>query len=260
MKPEQILKGLKTKTFGRNLICMEETTSTNDVVAELARQGAPEGTVVASESQAEGRGRQGRKWSSTAGESLTFSVLLRPQLHADELPGITLAAAVAAAKTLEDFQFNPQIKWPNDLLLEGRKVCGILTEVGPKKDTMAAVVLGIGINMNQASLGFPSELRKIATSLYRESGRKTDRIRFFQKVLLRLEESYHWVIERRFDRVLSEWRKRSVTLGRQVKVVQGHRVFYGHAVDADEKGALLVRTDVGIIECVTSADVQILQF
>ncbi|HJT24473.1 MAG TPA: biotin--[acetyl-CoA-carboxylase] ligase, partial [bacterium] len=190
MKPEQILRGLKTKSFGRNLLWLEKTTSTNDVVAELARQGAPEGTVVAAETQTKGRGRQGRHWSSTAGKSLAFSVLLRPKLHADELPEITLASAVAVAKTLEDFHFKPQIKWPNDLLLEGRKVCGILTEMGPKKDRMASVVLGIGMNLNQTAKDFPKELGVIATSLYRMSGRKINRGPFFQKLLLHLEETY----------------------------------------------------------------------
>jgi len=259
MKPEQILKGLETKSFGRNLLWLEKTTSTNDVVAELARQGAPEGTVVAAETQTKGRGRQGRRWSSTAGKSLAFSILLRPKLHADELPEITLASAVAVAKTLEDFHFKPQIKWPNDLLLEGRKVCGILTEMGPKKDKMASVVLGIGVNLNQTARDFPKELGGIATSLYRMSGRKINRARFFQKLLGHLEESYRWVTERHFSRVLSEWKKRAVTLGKQVKVSQHHHVFYGQVLGADEKGALLVRNDLGMVERVTSGDVQILQ-
>ncbi len=258
MKPEQILKGLKTKSFGRNLLWLEKTTSTNDVVAELARQGALEGTVVAAETQTKGRGRQGRRWSSAAGKSLAFSILLRPKLHADELPEITLATAVAVAKTLEDFHFKPRIKWPNDLLLGGRKVCGILTEMGPKKDKMASVVLGIGINLNQTARDFPKELGGVATSLYRVSGRKINRARFFQKLLFYIEEAYHKVSERHFSRVLAEWRKRSSTLGRQVKVTQSHHVFYGHVVDADEKGALLVRTDLGMIERVTSGDVEIL--
>jgi BirA family biotin operon repressor/biotin-[acetyl-CoA-carboxylase] ligase len=167
---------------------------------------------------------------------------------------MTLAAAVAVAKTLEEFRFKPQIKWPNDLLLDGKKVCGILTEMGPKKDKMISVVLGIGINMNQTTRDFPTELKEIATSLYRFSGRKINREVFFQKLLTRLEETHHWVAERRFSKVLSEWRQRSATLGRQVKVIHAYHVLYGQAVDVDEKGALLVRNDTGL------GDVQILQF
>ena len=258
MNPDPVLKGLKTKTFGHNLLCLEETSSTNDVVLELSKQGAPEGTVVVAETQTKGRGRHGRKWVSTGGKSLAFSILLRPQLHPDELPEITLAAAVAVSKAMEDFRIKPRIKWPNDVLIGGLKACGILTEAGPKKDRMASVVLGIGINLNQTAKDFPKDLKGIATSLYRASGRKMDRVRFFQKLLFRLEEAYHLVSERHFQKVLADWRKRSSTLGRQVKVTQGHHVFYGQAMGADEKGALLVRNDLGMVERVTSGDVQIL--
>jgi len=228
------------------------------VILRLAEEGASEGMVVLSESQTKGRGRQGRFWSSAAGKSLAFSILLRPSLKADELSEITLAAAVGVAKTMEFFRLNPQIKWPNDLLLGRRKVCGILTEMGPKKDKMPSVVLGIGINLNQASVDFPKELRQIATSFYRFSGRRIDRVRFFQILMLHLEETYQWVVERRFSKVLSEWRKRAVTLNQQVKVSQGHHVFHGQVLDLDEMGALLVRNDLGMIERVTSGDVEIL--
>ena len=257
LTPEAVLKGLKTRILGRSLLCLEKTTSTNDVILELARQGALEGTTVTADIQTQGRGRQGRRWTQTQGKGLAFSLLLRPQLHSDELPEITLAAAVAVAKTLESFQLKPQIKWPNDLLLNGRKVCGILTEMGPKKDKMASVILGIGVNLNQATRDFPRELRGIATSLYRYSGRKVDRARFLQTLLRHLEETYHWVTERHFSKVLVEWRKRAVTLEQQVKITQAHHVFFGQVTGIDEKGALLVRNDSGIVERVTSGDVEV---
>ena len=228
------------------------------MILKLAEEGCSEGTVVLSESQTKGRGRQGRHWTSTEGKSLAFSILLRPSLHPDELSEITLAAAVAVAKTMEYFHLRPQIKWPNDLLLGGLKVCGILTEMGPKKDKIPSVVLGIGINLNQSTKDFPKELRQTATSFYRSAGRKIDRVRFFQKLMYCLEGTYQWVGERRFSKVLSEWRKRSVTLNQQVKVSQGHHVFHGQVLDLDEKGALLVRNDLGMIERVTSGDVEIL--
>ena len=259
LNAEAILKGLTTKSFGRSILCLEKTGSTNDVVLKLAEEGAPEGMVVLAETQTQGRGRQGRSWSSAAGKSLSFSILLRPKLKPDELSEITLAAAVAVAKTLEEYRFHPRIKWPNDLLLKGKKVCGILTELGPKKDKIASVVLGVGININLGAGDFPGDLKGIATSLYRVSGRKIDRVCFFQSVLLHLEETYGWVAQRRFPKVLTEWRKRSETLGRQVKVTQGHRFFYGQVVDVDEQGALLVRTDAGTVERVLSGDVQLLK-
>jgi len=259
LEPKRILKGLGTRSLGQTLYCFSKVASTNDVILQLAEGGAVEGTTVAAESQSKGRGRQGRRWVSTEGKSLAFSILLKPRLHADEVSEITLAAAVAVAKTLEHYRLRPKIKWPNDILLSGKKVCGILTEMGPNKDKMISVVLGIGINLNQAGKDFPPALRETATSLYRCSGRRADRTLFFQKLLVQLEETYRWVEERRFTKVLSEWRKRSDTLGRQVKVTQGPRHFFGQAVDVDEKGALLVRNDLGMVERVTSADVETLK-
>lgn len=240
------------------MLCFERVTSTNDVILKLAEAGCLEGTVVTAEFQTRGRGRQGRRWVQTREKALAFSLLLRPKLHPDELSEITLAASVAVAKTLENFKFKPQIKWPNDLLLGGRKVCGILTELGPKKDKMTPVILGIGINLNQTTKDFPRELRGTATSLYRFSGRRVERVRFLQILLFQLEETFHWVTDRNFSKVLTEWRKRSATLGQQVKVTQAHHLFYGQVADIDEKGALLVRNDVGIMERVTSGDVEVL--
>jgi BirA family biotin operon repressor/biotin-[acetyl-CoA-carboxylase] ligase len=130
--------------------------------------------------------------------------------------------------------------------------------MGPKKDKMPSVVLGIGVNLNQVTRDFPRELREKATSVYRFSGRKIDRVRFFQSLLRHLEETYHWVTDRRFSKVLDEWRKRAATLGRQVKVTQGHHSFYGQVMDVDERGALLVRNDIGMVERVTSADVEMI--
>lgn len=259
MRSNHFLKGLRTRSFGHSALFLKKTESTNDVALQLARDGAPEGTLVNAESQTKGRGRMGRSWATTPGKSLAFSILLWPRLRNEELPEITLAAAVAVARTLEGHRLKPRIKWPNDILLDGKKVCGILTETGPKKDKMVPVVLGVGINLNQAGADFPKEIRGTATSFYRSSGRKVDRRIFLQKLLFQLEETYHWVVERRFPKVLGEWRKRSSTLGHQVKVVQPHRSFYGQAVDIDEKGALLVRNDIGQVERVTSGDVEALK-
>ena len=257
--PEKMRRGLSARVFGRTIFCFPKVTSTNDVALYLAEGGAPEGTVVSAETQTKGRGRQGRSWVLTEGKALAFSVILRPKAHADEISGFTLAAGVGVARAIEDLRLKPQIKWPNDILLKGRKVCGILTEMSPKKDKMPPVILGIGINLHQVAGDFPKELRKTAGSLYMACGKKPDRVVFFQKLLFRLEEACLWASEGRFQKVLTEWRKRSLLLGRQVKVIQAHRSFFGHAVDVDEKGALLIRTDQGMIERITAGDVQLLQ-
>jgi BirA family transcriptional regulator, biotin operon repressor / biotin---[acetyl-CoA-carboxylase] ligase len=257
--PEQLHKDLATRSFGRIFFSFPQVTSTNDVALYLAEGGAPEGTVVSAEIQTKGRGRQGRSWVLTEGKALAFSIVLRPKVHDDEVAKFTLAAAVGVAKAIEDYHLKPQIKWPNDLLLKGRKVCGILTEMGTKKDKISSVILGIGINLHQGAGDFPKELRKIATSLYLAGGQKPNRAAFFQRLLLRLEETFHWASEGRFQKVLAEWRKRSAVLGRQIKVHQAHHSFYGQAVDVDEKGALLVRTDQGMVERITAGDVQLLK-
>lgn len=256
LTPQAIWKGLGTAVFGRALYCFPKVASTNDAAMELAAAGASEGTMVTAEVQTRGRGRQGRRWVQTAGKGLAFSIVLRPKLSPDELPEVTLAAAVAVARTFEAFRVRPKIKWPNDILLSGKKVCGILTETGPKKDKMAVVILGIGINLNQTASEFPAELKRSATSLLRATGRKTDRAAFLRKLLMNLEEVYGWLGARRFSKVLFEWRKRSSQLGGQVKVTQAGRVFYGQVLDIDEKGALLVRNDLGMVECIISGDVE----
>lgn len=257
LDPDAVTKGLRTRSFGRVLFHFSEIESTNDLLLRLAASDIAEGAVVLAESQTRGRGRQGRRWSTAAGKSLAFSVLLRPRLDPHRIPGITLAAAVAVARALELSGLKAGIKWPNDVLLKGRKVCGILTEMGPAKDNKASVVLGVGVNVNQTARDFPSWLRPLASSLALAGGRRLDRVVVLQRLLKELETTYGWVLEHRFDRVRKEWRKRSVTLGRRVKVVQGRRSFTGEACDIDPMGALLVRIKKGTILRVLSGDVKL---
>jgi BirA family transcriptional regulator, biotin operon repressor / biotin---[acetyl-CoA-carboxylase] ligase len=253
------LKDLKTKTFGRNFHYQPRVVSTNDTALSLCEAGVPEGTVVVADVQTKGRGRRGRNWTTTKGKSLALSIVLRPDLRAEALPGITLAAAVAVARTLEAFQFHPLIKWPNDILLSGKKVCGILTETAPKKDKIIPVILGLGINLNQRAADFPKDLRPIATSLYRVSRRRIDRLLFLQNFLPQMETAYQWILMGRFSKVLSEWRKRSATLGNRVRIVEANRVYSGLALGLDKSGALLVRNEKGLVERVLSGDVEVVK-
>lgn len=252
-------KGLKTKKLGRSFYSFSEVTSTNDVAVLLTKNDAPEGTLVTAEAQTKGRGRQGRVWTTSQGKALAFSLVLKPKVLVQEIPGITLAAAVAVAQTLEGYGLKPQIKWPNDLLLKGKKVCGILTEMGPQHDNRLSVILGIGINLNQRAGDFPLPIRPLATSVWRASGRRVDRIEFLQKLMGKLETVYGWMNQKKFSKVLVEWRKRSVTLGQWIKVTQGHHHFEGQVVDVDAQGFLLVCLETGRIETVHSGDVEILK-
>jgi BirA family biotin operon repressor/biotin-[acetyl-CoA-carboxylase] ligase len=256
---ELFWKGLKTKKFGRSFYSFLEVTSTNDVASQLVENDAPEGTLVVAEVQTKGRGRQGRVWTTSKGKALALSLVLKPKLSPQEIPGITLAAAVAVAQTLEEYGLKPQIKWPNDLLLKNKKVCGILSEMGPKHDKMQSVILGIGINLNQSTKDFPMEIRALATSVYRSLGYSIDRAAFLQKLMKHLEIVYGWMNHERFDKVLIEWKKRSVTLGQKVKVTQGKKSFKGHVVDVDSRGFLLIKDESNRVETILSGDVEILK-
>ncbi|HXL73941.1 MAG TPA: biotin--[acetyl-CoA-carboxylase] ligase [bacterium] len=259
ISPEAFWKGLKAKSFGRVFYSFSEVTSTNDIASQLIGKGAAEGTLVTAEAQTRGRGRQGRVWMTSRGKALAFSLVLKPKLEIRQIPGITLAAAVAVSQTLEDYGLKPKIKWPNDLLLDGKKICGILTEMGPRYDNRLSVILGIGINLNQRAGDFPLPIRPLATSAYRASGRRVDRIEFLRKLMVKLETVYGFMHQKRFDKVLAEWRKRSVTLGQRVKVTQMTKFFEGQVVDIDLHGFLLVRRETGRIETVHSGDIEILK-
>jgi BirA family biotin operon repressor/biotin-[acetyl-CoA-carboxylase] ligase len=259
LSAEIFAKGLKTRSFGRNFYSFSEVTSTNDVAAELIRKGLPEGTLIIAEAQTKGRGRQGRRWTTSSGKALAFSLVLYPRVNPDKIPGITLAAAVGVALTLEEYGLEPGIKWPNDILLGGKKLSGILTEMGPRRDNRPSVILGIGINLNQKVSDFPNEIRTLATSFYRASGKRVDRAEFLRKLMKNLEKSYGWWNKGSFARVLKEWRKRSVTLGQKVRVENGSDSFEGLVTDMDADGFLRVLEDSGKFRKVLSGDVILLK-
>ena len=166
----------KTKIVGRDIRVFEQTTSTNDVIEKLARDGVKEGAVVFAESQTKGRGRLGRAWMSPARKGLWFSVLLRPDLRPQETTRLTVASAAALRRAIQsETGLDPEIKWPNDILIRGKKVAGILTELSAELDRVKHVILGIGVDVNLGANEFPAELRKTATSLKIESGKAISR-------------------------------------------------------------------------------------
>ncbi len=247
-----------TKVVGRDIQVFEQTTSTNDVAEKLARDGVKEGAVVFAESQTKGRGRLGRKWMSPTRKGLWFSVLLRPNLHPQETTQLTVISATAlrrAIKTITGLQ--PEIKWPNDLLLGGKKVAGILTEMSAEMDRVRHVILGIGVDVNQSAEEFPAELRKIATSLKIESGAEISRAELATEILRELDFDYARICSGKFSEVADEWEAASATIGRNVTVHVGDRHFRGHAESLDDDGALLIRSEHGHLERVIGGDVML---
>lgn len=241
---------------GRDIRVFQETNSTNDVVEKLARDGVDEGAVVFAESQTRGRGRLGRKWISPPAKGLWFSVLLRPDLRPQSATQLTIIAATALARSLRKITgLTPEIKWPNDILLRGRKVVGILTELSAELDHVKYVILGIGVDVNQTAAEFPPELRKLATSLRIEAGHPLSRPELAAAILRELDADYARLGAGQFEAVAAEWVDNCATLGRSVTIHLGTRSIQGRAEALDADGALLVRTQHGRLERIIGGDV-----
>jgi BirA family transcriptional regulator, biotin operon repressor / biotin---[acetyl-CoA-carboxylase] ligase len=246
----------KTKVIGRDIQVFEQTTSTNDVIEKLARDGVKEGVVVFAESQTRGRGRLGRKWISPVRKGLWFSILLRPDLRPQETTQLTVASATALRRAIQsETGLKPEIKWPNDILIGGKKVAGILTELSAELDRVKHVILGIGVDVNLNVNEFPPELRKPATSLKIEAGKTIDRADLAAAILRELDFDYARACGRSFADVADEWEEHCATIGRNVTVQIGGRKIRGRAESLDDDGALLLRTEHGRLEPITGGDV-----
>ena len=244
------------KVVGRDIRVFKETTSTNDVMDKLARDGVKEGVVVFAESQTRGRGRLGRKWISPAKRGLWFSVLLRPNLRPQEATRLTVASATALARAIrQQTGVVPAIKWPNDILIRGKKVAGVLTEMSAETDRVRHVILGIGLDVNLLAAEFPLELRKLATSLRIESGQMVDRPALATAVLRELDCDYARACGSGFAALAAEWEAQCATLGQNVSIHLGDRTIKGRAESLDDDGSLLVRTQHGRLERIIGGDV-----
>jgi len=247
-----------TRVVGRDIRVFKETGSTNDIAEKLARDGAAEGVVVFAESQTRGRGRLGRRWVSPAGKGLWFTVMLRPDLRPQAATQLTVVAATALARAIRaQTGLSPEIKWPNDVLLRGRKVAGILTELSAELDHVRWVLIGIGVDVNVTAAEFPADLRKSATSLRQECGQPVDRAELAVGILRELDGDYARIGAGRFEAVADEWEELCSTLGRNVSIHVGDRRVAGRAESLDADGALLLRTQHGHIERIIGGDVTV---
>jgi BirA family transcriptional regulator, biotin operon repressor / biotin---[acetyl-CoA-carboxylase] ligase len=243
----EVRNGLQARLIGRRIVHLEATTSTNTVARQLAEEGAEEGTVVVAETQTRGKGRLGRQWVTQPGGAW-LSVILKPGIDPAHAAGITLLAAVSVTKTLREWGVEAAIKWPNDVLVNGKKICGILTEMSAETDVVSFIVLGIGVNLNN---DVPLET---ATTLKAELGQKVDRVKFVQALLESLEEDYLTFKEQGFTPILWSWRRYSDTLGRPVEVTYQGEIIRGVAQDVSDNGALNVKTKDGSVRKIVSGD------
>jgi len=257
---DEIKALLDTRTIGGRLECLDETVSTNSDAFRLAEQGAIEGTVVLAETQSGGKGRMGRVWSSPRGVNLYASIVLRPPVKPYEAAQLTFISAVAVARAIEALtEIRPQIKWPNDVLIAGSKVAGLLNEMNSETDCVNFVILGVGVNLNMTRDQFPEDLRHPATSLLLEQLTPVSRNRFAAAMINELDRLYTEFLEHGFGPVRQEWQQRCNARGRELQVSDGGEVLmHGVFAGIDGDGALLVETAPGIIERVISGDVRVI--
>lgn len=259
LSADQIAAGLPLNSLiGQRIVCLEEVGSTNLEAFRLAEAGAVEGSVVFADRQTAGKGRLGRQWASPGGVNLYLSVILRPVLPPYEAPQLTFLSAVAVARAIEETTgLQPAIKWPNDLLVDGCKVAGLLNEMSAETDQVAFVVLGIGVNLNMSADQFPADLRAPATSLALATGQPVSRVAFAVRLLAALEQEYKRFLRSGFGPVREEWARRCNAYGRQVAVTVGTQALQGPFAGIDHDGALLLRMPDGRLERILSGDVSV---
>ncbi|MBN1485719.1 MAG: biotin--[acetyl-CoA-carboxylase] ligase [Chloroflexia bacterium] len=258
LTPERVRAGLPTRYLGHELLHFSQTASTNDAMRAKAQQGAQEGWLALTEEQIAGRGRRGRRWQAPFGSSLLCSLLLRPTFVAPEQAFLLTALATLALSEAISGQseLRPEIKWPNDLMLGRRKLCGILIELEGRPERLEWAVIGWGLNVN-VDFGPDPDLSDCATSLAMALGRPQPRLPLLWACLARLEHYYDWLRSGGEQQIWSTWRSRLHTLGRMVRVDAPEGVFWGRALDVNNSGALLVRREDGVTVPVLAGEVSV---
>lgn len=255
LNEREIMEGLKTEVAGKRLVILDSVDSTNEEIKRMAAKGEPGGTIVAAERQTRGKGRFGRSWDSGSG-GLYFTLILRPELPPNDISSITLAAGYAVCLAVREYyDVDARIKWPNDVIVGSRKICGILTEMAAQSDCIDYVAIGIGINLNHES--FPPDVSGKASSLRIITGKKTDRNDFFRTLIMSLDRVLsRFLVSLSVDDTL-RFREICATIGRRVTVQRGKDSFSGIAEDISPGGELIVKKDNGEMISVNSGEVTV---
>lgn len=257
LMPESIQAGLESKLVGSLVRCFDDTDSTNLQACRLGDEGGADGLVVIADRQSSGKGRMGRQWASPGGVNLYASILLRPPIFPFEAPKLTFLSAVAVCRAITRCTgLQPTVKWPNDILLQGAKVAGLLNEMSSETDQVHYVVLGIGVNLNMRQEQFPEDLRYPATSLLMTSGQIISRLDFTRTLLLEIDVLYQVYLERGSQPIMTAWAELCDLTGKAVQVDCNERLITGTMTGLAEDGALLVKTATGKIESIYAGDVR----
>lgn len=256
LSPEKLKSVIKTELLAQKIYGFWSIGSTNEFAYLRALQGEMEGALVIAEQQSKGRGRKSRAWDSPFNKGLWFSLILRPELTASRAGLVPYLAGVSVAEAIENFiDLKPQVKWPNDLLLNGRKFCGILSEVEFENNMIKFIILGIGINVNHKKDEFPEEFREQATSLRIESDSRIDRADFLAAVIRQLENNYKKMKLNGFKDIIEQWKNRCPQLGKKVVIIQDDAKYEGIFEDLNNEGCLLLRTKAGEIKKIVAGDI-----
>ncbi len=244
MTREEIERHIRTKFFGREIHAFDTLDSTNSFAKTIAADGAPEGTLVIAEEQLTGRGRHGRRWHSAPGSNLTFSIVIRPAISPKFIGLLSLYAGLAVAEALDKFApVKPTCKWPNDVLVDGKKICGILSEVTFTRGILDAAVVGIGLNVNQTE--FLPAIGKPPTSLACCAGRTFDRYIVLAEILLRLEMRYDLIRQMKYQQLIDTWLDWTTMIGKEVIVDQQGELITGIPKALADDGGLILETTHG---------------
>ena len=257
--PERLQKYLSCEYLGKKVYCFKETDSTNNYAKKLAHENAPHGTTVIAECQTAGKGRMGRTFSSPAGTGLYMSVILKMPIKAETAQLITSCAAVSVAQAIDSLcPAESKIKWVNDIFINDRKICGILTEASISFETgmLDFAVVGMGINAYSVKNAFDSQLLETASSIEDECGIVIDRSQLCAEILSRFEKNLAMLENRQF---IEEYRKRSCTIGNYVMVTKGNSQRQAYAFDIDDSACLMVRYDDGSQEALNSGEARIIK-
>ena len=255
---EEIKNFLDTKCIGKNIIYYDSIGSTNSKAKELAEAGEEHGTVIISEEQTSGRGRLGRSWVSPKYKGIWMSIILRPNIITKNISQITLLGAAAVQKAIMKMGISTSIKWPNDIILNSKKVCGILTEMSGEVDHINYLVMGIGINVNLQEEDVPFDLKDMATSLKLESGKYIERKLLLANVLNIFEELYSDFVQNgSIKETIEICRENSILIGKEVQLINRGKVTTAKAIDISDEGELVIEDSTGLIEYIVSGEVSV---
>lgn len=260
----EIKYGLDNEIIGKSIYCFDTIDSTSSYAKKIAAEGCADGTVVITETQTAGRGRLGREWESGHGTGIWMSIVLRPKIPPEMIQIITIGASVAVANAIKTVTgVSVGIKWPNDIILDNKKVCGILTEMNCEMEAVNYLVVGIGMNIHQEQDQFPPELVDKAISLkgYFKTNKKPlpnlYRNDIIKTILLEMEKVYKSINQWQSEDILQQWRKYSVTLGRHVKIVEREQTLTATAIDITKEGRLLIKLSDGVRREIVSGEISV---